>query len=443
MRASRIAGAALGLALALAGASSAHAQAVDVAGNAKWVDTGVKVGRGVALRLRATGRVNFGSTDGSFGPEGTEYFLDRSGYLAATDRRLGLVARITASADSNDPLRVDLAYGHGDNQIAIPMNAAFNEGRLWLGVNDYRPADNSGEYVVRISTRLSESTAGTAGGQGKLANSSTAADGRRRGVYRITVNGFTCNTETWDHAFEVDGKRDEVLFLSSVTMVSSSGNLLLSSAPMSRVMGDTNHREWMWPSLGYRVRAGSASRLGGVRTGDRFPSATPWRRTVGVNADRPAQLVFEGELVEGMNGVVVAPTIWEWDGSPMFMQGWLTAIEDNGPVIAGAVMNIVTQGSGAGDYVKKAAEVGLPALANLIRGVLGNAGDRMIGLSEKTEKGQYTGNATAITLNYELAELARSTNFGKGLGVLELQYRDHRDIGGGWYTLYLQVERIE
>jgi hypothetical protein len=36
---------------------------------------------------------------------------------------------------------------------------------------------------------------------------------------------------------------------------------------------------------------------------------------------------------------------------------------------------------------------------------------------------RYSGAAQTVVLNYELAELARSTDFGKGPGVIELQYR--------------------
>src|SRR4051794_18100688 len=114
---------------------------------------------------------------------------------------------------------------------------------------------------------------------------------------------------------------------------------------------DINLRDWQYPSPGYRIKAGAASSLGGIPTGDRFPSAAPWLRTAPISADRPTMLVFEGELVQGQNGVVIAPTIWEWDGSPMFLQGWLQAVEDNGPAIAKAVTSIINRGSGSGQYL--------------------------------------------------------------------------------------------
>ena len=434
-------------------ATLCRAQTFNVSGKNKWTDTGIRVRPGVVIQVDATGKVDYGPGEGVIGPDGVQTFTERSDYLVNATRRLGLVARISAGTSPDDPNHVDVVYGDGNDEISIPSGAAFSEGRLWLGVqNDYDHLDNSGEYSVNVSVRLASEEASTARGAeaNAMASATTfpAVAAPLRGTYRITVNGFTCVTETWDNAFEVDGKRDEVFFLSPVRLVSKTGQTLLSSEPMSRVMGDTNRWDWMPPASGYRIRAGSASRLGGVMSGDRFPSLTPWIRTSPISADRPTFLVFQGELVQGQNGVVIAPTIWEWDGPPNFLNGWLTAIEDNGAQIAGAVMDIVGGKSGAGNYVRDGLAVGLPAAANLIRGIFGNAGDRMIGLNAKvtdpkTKDISYTGNPTAITLTYDLAELARNSNFGKGPGVIEIQYHDHRDIGAGWYTLYVQVERIK
>lgn len=32
----------------------------------------------------------------------------------------------------------------------------------------------------------------------------------KTGTYRVTINGLYVRSESWDHAFEVDGKGDEV-----------------------------------------------------------------------------------------------------------------------------------------------------------------------------------------------------------------------------------------
>jgi hypothetical protein len=428
------------------------AQTFTVPANAKWMNTGTTVAKRVWLRFVPSGTVNFGERDGTFGPDGTTSFPDGPNVLVASPRRFNLVARITAGDKADDVRHYDFSYGHGQTEFAIPEDAPFDEGRLWLGVNDYDSSDNTGEYTVKMSVHLTpaaeeqEHSAKAKGGVAMRSTDVLRQTTAARGMYRITINGFAANTETWDHAFEVDGKRDEVFLLSEVRMVNNREQTLLVSHPMSRVMGDINHNDWRYPASGYRVLAGSASNLGGIRTGDRFPSSMPWVRTASILPDRPPMLVFEGELVQGENGIILAPMAWEWDGSPMFLQGWLTAVQDNAPAIARAVTMFINRGSGDGNYIQDALALGLPAVGNLVRGIFGQAGDRMIGLNEKTRDQQgnisYIGKPQAIVLNYDLAELAIIQNFGKGPGVLELQYRDHADIGAGWYTLYVQIARI-
>lgn len=137
------------------------------------------------------------------------------------------------------------------------------------------------------------------------------------GRYRVSVNGFRVMAETWDDALQWDGKRDEVFISSQVAVVDKSGNQLFSNQPTSPVMGDT------WGQNG-RIQAGSGGDRGGLRTGDSFPSNTPWRRAVPLDEDRdwPPTVIWEGELVSGENVALITPTIWEWDpGGDFFRDG--------------------------------------------------------------------------------------------------------------------------
>ncbi len=43
------------------------------------------------------------------------------------------------------------------------------------------------------------------------------------GRYRVAINGFSVTAETWDDAFEWDGKRDEVFLSTSVIVKNQSG----------------------------------------------------------------------------------------------------------------------------------------------------------------------------------------------------------------------------
>jgi hypothetical protein len=87
--------------------------------------------------------------------------------------------------------------------------------------------------------------------------------------YEAALEGFTVNNATRDHVLEVDGKRDEVYRYTDVRLVDQSGATLLRSEKRSAIMGDTDG----FPNL---VQAGSASNLGGLLTGDVFPTIQQW-----------------------------------------------------------------------------------------------------------------------------------------------------------------------
>src|SRR6266566_596669 len=93
------------------------------------------------------------------------------------------------------------------------------------------------------------------------------------GRYRVVVNGFKVLAETWDDALEYDGKRDEVYITAHIGALDKNGQVLYKDEPTSPVMGDTSN-------LPGRVQAGTASTLGGLKTGDSYPPGTPWMQTV-------------------------------------------------------------------------------------------------------------------------------------------------------------------
>ena len=122
--------------------------------------------------------------------------------------------------------------------------------------------------------------------------------------YRATINGFWCRNETWDDAFNWDGKHDEVFISVNTKTADQDGNVLLNFDSESELMGDT------W-SLAGRVQAGSASDRGGIVSGDKFPSNEPWKRgelNTGLRA--PPYTIWEGELQPSKDMVLLTPTIW-------------------------------------------------------------------------------------------------------------------------------------
>ena len=136
---------------------------------------------------------------------------------------------------------------------------------------------------------------------------------RYKGVYRVTVFGMQVNRETTDNPFEVDGKRDEVLVRGWANVYGPNRELLRSSAVESKVHGDRNADAWSQAtSPTVRIKAGSASLLGGLKTGD-VHMAQPG---VGPNGISFPLLVWEGTLTEGHEELIVVPTVWEVDRAP-------------------------------------------------------------------------------------------------------------------------------
>jgi hypothetical protein len=137
------------------------------------------------------------------------------------------------------------------------------------------------------------------------------------GTYRVSILGFTVNRETKDDPFETDGKRDEVYLRAAAAERGPDGKQYGGVTQLQTLVhGDINTTEWR-SGPRRRIKAGSASVDGGLRTGDGFPSATPWQRTTSSGYTNTFPLeVWKGQLVQGYNTVQVAFNLWESDQRP-------------------------------------------------------------------------------------------------------------------------------
>ena len=138
--------------------------------------------------------------------------------------------------------------------------------------------------------------------------------------YRATINGFWCHHETWDDIWETDGKRDGVFFAVNTKVIGRNGTVKRDLNSESELMGDT----WRLPG---RIQAGSASDRGGIKTGDRFPDTpTPWVRGGALDGRRyPPYVIWEGELKDDGDMVMLTPSLWEQDSISVgsFLEGWI------------------------------------------------------------------------------------------------------------------------
>jgi hypothetical protein len=252
------------------------------------------------------------------------------------------------------------------------------------------------------------------------------------GRFRVIANGFTVHQQTFDHALQVDGKGDEVYIDADVRVVDATGKTLLASHATSRQMGDTN-------GFRQRVQAGSASDKGGLLSGDSFPT-NPARPASGVlTADQPPMLLIEVDLVQGQNAVAVTPSMWEWDGPQSLFNTWVDAIAANGSAIAQGVATVITGAAPPGPVVQ-GIDKGIPALKALLDSIIGVAADRPIGMVKQGNS--FVFNPQTILLNFDTAVLATKTDFGRGPGILTLNFRDDTQLAGN-YSLFIQVQQIQ
>lgn len=263
------------------------------------------------------------------------------------------------------------------------------------------------------------------------------------GWFRVTLNGFKVNEETRDHALEVDGKGDEVYLQAISRLVGMNGETLGASDDYeSLVMGDTDKQPG-------RVQAGSRSATGGLKTGDAFPTTTPWVRSGPITNDppEPGQEILPPfqlgrvKLVEGRNGFVVTPSVWEWDGGRSFFNTFVDVLAKHAPDASRLASFIAGKDEKFEDRLATNLETSLPALKGIIEGTAGVAENRPVGMADSGEN--YVFKPKSLMLNYDVAKQISETTFPHGKGVMAIQFQDSTRIGAGRYTVYLQVDRVD
>jgi len=106
-----------------------------------------------------------------------------------------------------------------------------------------------------------------------------------------------------------DGKRDEIYGAAYWAKVSFNGNTTGATGyHKTLVHGDVNN-------LAGRIQAGTASTLGGIKSGDNVPSnlATSASPGIGASTDRFPLVLWEGQLTDSAESVVVVPAVFESD----------------------------------------------------------------------------------------------------------------------------------
>jgi len=270
------------------------------------------------------------------------------------------------------------------------------------------------------------------------------------GLFRVVINGFKVNHESDDDILEGDGKRDEVYLRADTWVLNRNRTVPYHRTPRSRLMGDINNQ-----GNPPRIRAGTGSDDGGLRTNDTFPTPEPWLRVRAPLTDRLPMLLWEGVLRRGENMAVIIPTIWEWDSrDPSESEiAWENGTDPQWRIYVGAegvnavfdaqkwtfAQSIETHSTGA---------ILSDSSFTLILGSI--AGTRPIGIERPPNLVGRGGESRSMirirpavfTLTYDAALRATiNSPANVGLGVFALNYVDQSDHGD--YTLYVQIEQIK
>jgi hypothetical protein len=273
-----------------------------------------------------------------------------------------------------------------------------------------------------------------------------------RGMYRITLNGFQVTSAATEDAVTLDGAGNEVFALNYVrTYDRTNGAILNQGVVESAVHGDTE-------GFGGRVPAGSAKPTGGLISGDKFPSATPWARSNSVSSNTFPLLLWEGPLNDGKEVVVISPFLFEWNGtlSDINRSHVIRIVREEESGAAGAHWQQVAAAlSSQSSSWGGPAQIGLSWAddANAIAG--GSTNDitifdktiiRALGASVpySRDKRLYVVPNTGIVITRELIEKALSPTTqigGIGPGIIQVGLADKFPGAKGYYTLYLQVAR--
>lgn len=256
--------------------------------------------------------------------------------------------------------------------------------------------------------------------------------------YRVTLNGYFVNNQTVEGLRTVDGRGDEVFVISHVGRVASNG-------AFTRIMWGVSPSVTMGEVPSNATRAGSVMPAsGGLQSGDGFPTQTPWIQGSRLNAVTPPARLFEGNLrTDNRDAIFIIPTIWEYDrvDDQDLTGDYGSELNEATSALAARIVSDIIrtpQPLVLGSFLRSDPE--WTRINNAVYLNYGVPQDRPIGMNLMGTRYGY--NAKVLVLTSDAADFIARTDFGKGPGIVPVQYVDHPSLGGD-YTMFLQVERVD
>lgn len=299
-----------------------------------------------------------------------------------------------------------------------------------INVDDIRPSNRIVEADAASRPPVGMPTGGGAG--------TPPAGTGVRGRFRVTAAKFAVERQTYDTIDEHDGRGDEVWVQADIFPLRRDGTPSASIRIQSARIGERG--DLVGGSAGPGTGAGRE--IGGFVTGDIYPATGARAR----RNDLPMRL-WEGTLEQGGNGVLIVPSIWEYDnGGPGELTRWATTLPEEVARHQAVLASAVTTPRGAGES---------PIFAAM-RAPVGNGGNRPIGAHP--DDGTSRTVVKGLVLNYERAQQMVESGGGslahdtpdpdspallfEGRGEVVIRYFDGEGLDGR-YALLVRVERIE
>lgn len=265
------------------------------------------------------------------------------------------------------------------------------------------------------------------------------------GRYCVVLLGLRVSKPSKDDILQQDGLYDEVYAAAISILWDRKAVRLLGRGEARTVEYGYTGGGNRWPG---RIQAGSASDFGGIwsgkgndqvpaefdPTGNAVPAATP---------DRFPLKVWEGVLTEGVEGLLIVPSIWDRDQSDLmyqsYRQSWLN--DPPMPVVNSTTVSNLLGSSSPGSAMASL-QPGLPLVVPVPELMAGKL-DRPIGVTVTPAVGPpmvapYANRFVALTRE-NLAGLA----IGAGITIAVPFVEPESPVTGGLYTLYLRVERMQ
>jgi hypothetical protein len=139
------------------------------------------------------------------------------------------------------------------------------------------------------------------------------------GKYLVTITGIRAYQASFDDLLSRDGMGDEIYAAAYVRRYDRvSGQLSDATTRQSASHGDVN-------KFGsQRLQAGTRSLTGGIQDGDMIPDGgyITTRRVAAQDVTFPLR-IWEGTLTDGLEALVISPSLWEQDGSDAVYANWV------------------------------------------------------------------------------------------------------------------------